>query len=1096
MRKCGWLALFPLLFPAAKAEPVRVHVEEGAPFLVQLAGAELVRYLDLTTQEGAVFGRGGAREIRLGVRLAGVPTPATTDAYRLRHRRGERGEVLLISGQNERAVLYGAYDLLERMGLVFTITEDILPPRRFPVRLPLLDEEVVPAFAVRGFLPWPDFLNGITAWDLADYQSYINQMLKLRMNTLMLHVYARTYANKNWSEPFLGFRYQGIGHHAFLDTSLTERWGYFGYSTDNFVWGSDQLFHRRAYGSEAAQFCPDQATIYVRAKGMLREVIAYARRHGLQVVLGFEINLIPKEIEAAGGSPFDEAVVRARLEDLLSNYPDVDCVQVWFSEFNRTTPEEFATGLELVKRILSELAPDKRITTGGWFAEQKLAALDALVAPDFIFSTLTPHKGRIDRAFTRMQAGRERWPVPWLEFDGNLWVPQPFVFGFRTTLQEAMEAGIEGVLGIHWRSNELDANFDYLARGLWGQLPPPSLFYRHFARTRYGAAEAEIAEVLIDLEQLDLFGKEDSPEYSAFRHFKSPRHLSRARDLAGLHERLAALSDRIPEGETRRRFRHLLDTLQWSAEFFRVKEETSDLRTWSDVLRLGIKESVETYTRRVTSAEELGTLAALTCKYYHDYRRHEERVRAGLSVQPPDQLRASVDGGEVRLTWRAVPGARPEGFEILRRAYPGGRLRAIGQATGQTREFRDRPGDGIWEYAAVALSATGERSPESLPDRVAVGKADTEPPFLLLTPRHPTAVEGSPVWLRLVARDDSSAPQVVLHFRPYGQSRWELAPLQAGLRCTYFAEIPAHAVVVPGVQFYFTASDGTNLARWPHSAPQVPYSVRVSPASGSSPRVRLAALEPVVASDYIGLAWSVEDTIPPAGYQVQRRRAPEGPWLDYARVFGGLSSFFDDEVEPGAVYRYRILPRDPAAGVGEGIETGEIAVPPRGKYRCFVNCAGRDYLDSTGTLWRGDHVYSALSGWGYVDSAPDEHWLTGAPIKSATREELYQSVRYSGSGKLHYRFDVPDGNYRVGLLLAEIFYGVEGRPGGPGTRVFSVEIEGKTLLSDFDPSATVGAATAVERVFPGIEVRDGRLDVILTAAKDFPALCALWIEQE
>ncbi len=1084
-----------LLLPAfSRAEPVRVNVA-GDSFLEELAGNELIRYLNLITEEGAILGKGGAREIRLGVQLSGASVSAGSDAYRLRFTNDSKGDVFLVSGESPRAALYGVYDLLERMGIVFTITDDLLPPRRSPLRLPRLDETVSPRFAVRGLLPWPDFLNGITAWDFCDYQSYINQMLKLRMNTLMLHCYARTYADNNWSEPFLGFRYKGVGHHAFLDTSLSERWGYNGYSSDHFAWDTGELFYRRAYGSEAAQFCPDQAARYARAKGLWRDVVAYAQRHGMQVVLGFEINLIPAEIESAGGSAMDEDVIRARLVDLLATYPSVDYVQVWFSEFNRTTPAQFADGLGKVKAVLAELAPGKRIVTGGWFAEAKLGELDKRVDKDIIFSTLTPHRGQIDNAFARMQAGRERWPVPWLEFDGNLWVPQPYVSGLRTTLQEALEAKIEGMLGIHWRTVELDANFDYLARAMWGALPSPSLYYREYARTRFGAAEVEIADALLDLEQLDLFAKADSQEYSPFRFFAWSRHQSRRADLAALRERLVAVSDRIPEGEPRARFQHLLDTLEWSSEFYRIKNSVPDLASWNDVLRLGLKDSLETYARRTSTAEEQGTLAALTCKYYHQYRQVEDRVRASLAVQPPDQLIAEADGDQVAVGWRIVPGSRPRFIEVHRRGYPGGEFRMAERLEGDAREYRDQPGPGVWEYAARAVSGTGETSPLSLPHRVAVGRDDTQPPWLLVSPRNPTAVAGSPLALSVVVRDDQRQTAVTLHYRRSGQPRWESLSLSARLRDTFFARIPGDAVAAPGLEYYVEASDGQNSVRWPAAAPIVPGSVRVEADPGRAPAAAVRLRPPRATSDYVLLHWNRVEGATPQGFHVLRR-APGADWMLYARLPGAMASFMDDEVAAGDRWQYRVLPCDAAGAEGPGTQTDPLAVPRRDKLELHLNCAGRDYLDASGVLWRADHVYSPLMGGGYLEAAPDSQWLTGMAIQKTDKAELFQSVRYGGGGALHYRFDVPDGTYTLGLLVAEIFYGVEGHKGGAGTRVMSASVEGQVVLKDFDPTAAAGPATAIEKVFSGIVVNDGSLDLMMSASRDYPAACALWVKQE
>ena len=1091
---CLAISLFAL--QAFGAESIIVSGAPDASRLERLAAGELVRYLDAIARGGARPGDSGARMIRIGARLPGVETPSATDAYRLEYREEGGREVFLISGADPRGTLYGAYDFLERCGITFTITEDLLPPEKVDLGFPRISESVAPAISVRGLLPWPDFLNGITAWDLDDYKSTINQMLKLRMNALMLHTYARTYGDKNWSEPFLGFKYRGVGHHAFLDTSLTERWGYNAYETSDFVWGTGDLFYRRAFGSEAAQFAPDQATVYARARWMMREAITYAQDRGMTVGMGFEINLLPTEIEDTGALAFDEDVIRARLADLIETYPTVDFVQIWFSEFNRTSAREFAEGIEIVQRLLSEIAPDKRIVTGGWFVEDRLGELDSMVPEDIIFSTLIPHKGEIDRAFLRMQKGRQRWPVPWLEFDGNLWVPQPYVFGFRLTVQEAVENGIEGLFGIHWRTNELDANFDYLAHGMWGQLPPPSTYYRHYARTRFGVSEEtarDIAEVLVDLEQVGLFARWDSQEYVGFFFFQSKRFLSFYADMVSLHNRLAVLREKVPEGEPRRRFQHVLDTLRWTGKFFRIKNQSPTMRTWQDVESLGIKGSIQLYAQRTTSSEEQGTLVSLTAKYYDAYRHAEDWIRARLSVQPPDQLLARADDREAVVTWRVVPGSRPAGFRVWRRAMPDGAFQTVGEAGGEARQYRDRPGEGWWAYAATALSSTGEESLMSLPDEVAIGAADSVPPQLLVSPKNAGTIEGAPVWLQVGAVDEQSGVEVTVYHRPVGDARYQRRVVRTFRGHTGFAEIPGEAVRAPGLQWYVEASDGRNLSRWPASAPEVPYSVLVEPARGATPSTAVEFFAPDVARDYVRLAWSIAGATP--DYYHVLRRSRDDDWVEYARVPGSLDRFVDDEVEEGATYQYRLVPTSRTAGPGAFAEVGRVHVPAPPRWSLYINCAGRDYLDRDGRLWRADRNYNPLGGWGYLSDS-GAHWLTGQTVRKTVDQELFRSIRYSGRGPLHYRFNVPNGTYTLGYRVAEIYYGVDGRKGSAETRVFSATIEDATVFRDFSPGRTAGLNTPVEKVFRDIRVEDGSLDFILVPEEDFPAACAIWVEEQ
>jgi hypothetical protein len=93
------------------------------------------------------------------------------------------------------------------------------------------------------------------------------------------------------------------------------------------------------------------------------------------------------------------------------------------------------------------------------------------------------------------------------------------------------------------------------------------------------------------------------------------------------------------------------------------------------------------------------------------------------------------------------------------------------------------------------------------------------------------------------------------------------------------------------------------------------------------------------------------------------------------------------------------------------------------------------------------------------------------------------------------------GTYRVRLYFAELWWG-PGCPGGgagPGARVFSVALEGKTVLTDFDvfvatggclASKTSTAGTPVVQTFD-VSVSDGTLDLVGTPTKDNAKLSAI-----
>ena len=128
------------------------------------------------------------------------------------------------------------------------------------------------------------------------------------------------------------------------------------------------------------------------------------------------------------------------------------------------------------------------------------------------------------------------------------------------------------------------------------------------------------------------------------------------------------------------------------------------------------------------------------------------------------------------------------------------------------------------------------------------------------------------------------------------------------------------------------------------------------------------------------------------------------------------------------------------------------------------------------------------AGYGYLGAG----WTntTGRPIAGtgdADDEALYQSQREATSG---YRFDnLPAGTYRVELDVAEFRRNL-----APGRRVFDVSINGRQLLTGYDPVAAVGALTLDHREFTvtvgaggaiaiDFGARRGKLPPIVTAVR-------------
>lgn len=106
-------------------------------------------------------------------------------------------------------------------------------------------------------------------------------------------------------------------------------------------------------------------------------------------------------------------------------------------------------------------------------------------------------------------------------------------------------------------------------------------------------------------------------------------------------------------------------------------------------------------------------------------------------------------------------------------------------------------------------------------------------------------------------------------------------------------------------------------------------------------------------------------------------------------------------------------------------------------------------------------------------------------------DELFTTERYSNvvnPDNMQWNFTVPNGDYTVNLLFAEVWTGAQ----TTGIRVFDVEIEGNLVLDDFDQTATYGWNTAGVETF-NVTVSDGNLDIDFIKGIENPNIKAIEI---
>jgi len=415
-------------------------------------------------------------------------------------------KLVLVVGGSGPALLYGAYQLAEKLGVRFSLDGDVLPDGRVPGLAVDLDEVGRPLFLTRGIQPFHDFPEGPDWWTLENYKAVIGQLPKLRMNFFGLHTYPDNPNKEKGATPnaeptvWIGASGDAAGdgsvkfsYPSSYQNTLRGNWGYEAKKTGDFHFGASLLFERDDYGNDVMEgLCPEPKTIrdsneaFDRAAAVFRNAFGLARKLGVKTCVGTETALtvptdVQKRLLAAKKNPQDPAVVKdiykAVFGRIAKAYP-IDYYWFWTPEA-WTWQDASADDLKAVSKDLEaaaqawrEVQPPFGLATCGWVLgpPSRRTLFDEILPKDVAVSTINREVGKapVDPGFARI-SGRSKWAIPWLEDDPSLTSPQLWVGRMRRDAADALRYGCDGLLGIHWRTRILSANVSALARAAWDQ---------------------------------------------------------------------------------------------------------------------------------------------------------------------------------------------------------------------------------------------------------------------------------------------------------------------------------------------------------------------------------------------------------------------------------------------------------------------------------------------------------------------------------------------------------------------------------------------------------------------------------------------------
>jgi len=557
-----------------------IYISPEASSLELLAAKEIRRYVYLRTDELLDIHTGSPQGE--GFWLA-VDTLLNEQEYALI----TEGNLLHINGGSEEALLWGAYEYAEQIGIRFYMHGDVIPDEKISFGIPQLDLHEKPLFKLRGVQPFHDFPEGPDWWNAGDYKALFAQLVKMKMNFFGLHTYPerKDFNGRNHKAELLTWigkeedvRDDGsvkAAYPALHFNTNDSTWGYMSKPTSAFSWGSAELFETDNFSTDYMKdvsawphTMDENIDLFNQTGAFFEDVFSFGRSLGLNICIGTETPLtIPSRMKSRYGisSESDEdikAMYRGIFSRITRTYP-IDYYWLWTPEnwtWSGVSDEMVAKtkkDMQLAYEVLDELGAPFRLATCGWVLgpPRDRAEFDRILPKDMPFSCINRGVGYspVEPGFSKV-SGRPKWSIPWMEDDPDLISTQLWVGRLRKDALDSYLYGCTGLFGIHWRTRELGPNVSALAKAAWQvdewQVPGVDTlrdlqtvdFYTDWVKSEFGVDSKELVELFVQLDSKGYEQKEghkgDAP-LNASSWIEGPGALMVDQSIDQLEERLS-----------------------------------------------------------------------------------------------------------------------------------------------------------------------------------------------------------------------------------------------------------------------------------------------------------------------------------------------------------------------------------------------------------------------------------------------------------------------------------------------------------------------------------------------------------------------------
>lgn len=585
---CKWVFLILTLMSCTSRNDITIYLPDQAGKLEMLAAKEIRKYIYLRSNMLPEIQVGMPKSVHGTAFLLTLDILLEEEEFRLQSYHSLKRKILRITGGSPQALLYGAYEFAEQLGVRYYLHGDVIPDEKISFRLPEMDIHKKPLFETRGILPFHDFPEGPDWWNENDYKAILAQLPKLKMNFIGFHTYP-------WRNDFNGEGPKAeplvwIGREDEVNEDGTVQaaypvlhfhtgdstWGYSPSGTSGFLSGAAQLFESENFGADYMKDQPawprkeeENIGIFNASGKVFGSAFSFANALGIKVCLGTETPLIiPEPVRIRQGLLTDnendtKAFYRGMFTRIRRTYP-IDYYWLW-------TPESWTwSGVEdkmvslterdllLAHEVLREMGNPFKLATCGWVLgpPKDRTQFDKTLPGDIPFSCINRGLGYtpVEKGFEAI-TGRHKWSIPWMEDDPALLTVQLWAGRMRKDALDSWKYGCDGLFGIHWRTRNIGPTVSALAKAAWecdtydtallDRDLPVHDFYRDWVKSEFGLDDPALAAIFNSLDSKGLESKEghkgDAP-LNASDWIQGPGALMTNKDLSDITERIQRYS--------------------------------------------------------------------------------------------------------------------------------------------------------------------------------------------------------------------------------------------------------------------------------------------------------------------------------------------------------------------------------------------------------------------------------------------------------------------------------------------------------------------------------------------------------------------------